>query len=137
MNPEGFDIWNFPFNVDWSRDLGGGLYRGHSARSTDVVAGVRYKVGSWVANVGLLHLGEARTANPSERGQSNSATIGTVGLGYNIREGLRVYALAGAVSAARLGLSPLSMPSNSAFTSIDTRLTRQGHWLGAGVVYVF
>lgn len=136
-NPEGFDLWNSPFNVDWSRDLGGGLYRGHSARSTDWVAGTRYKVGFWTASAALLRLGSAQTANPSERGQSNAATIGTLGLAYNLREGLRVYGMAGAVSYARQGLAPLSMPANTAFTNIDPRLTRTGHWLGAGVVYVF
>lgn len=136
-NPEGFDIWNFPFNVDWSRDLGGGLYRGHSARSTDLVAGVRYKIGPWTASAAGLHLGSARTANPFERGQSNAANIGTLGLAYDVRQGMRLYGLAGAVSYARQGLAPLSMPANTAFTNIDPRLTRTGHWFGGGVVYVF
>ena len=42
-NPAGFDIWNNPFNVDWSQDLGGGVYKGYSARSIDVVLGARYQ----------------------------------------------------------------------------------------------
>lgn len=136
-NPAGFDIWNNPFNVDWSTDLGGGVYKGYSARSTDVVAGARYRFGDWTASAGLLHLGTASTDNPSERGQSNAATIGTVGLDYDVQKGLRVYANAGAVRYKRLGLSPTSMPSNSAFTNIDSRVRRSGNWFGAGVVYTF
>jgi hypothetical protein len=34
-------------------------------------------------------------------------------------------------------LSPLSMPGNTAFTGVDSRVTRNGVWLGGGVVYVF
>lgn len=136
-NPAGFDVWNNPFNVDWSTDLGGGVYKGYSARSIDVVLGLRYKFGPWTASTGLLHLGTADTDNPSERGQSNSATIGTVGLDYDVRQGLRVYANAGIVNYGRKGLAPTSMPSNSAFTSIDSRLKRSGNWFGGGVVYTF
>ena len=41
------------------------------------------------------------------------------------------------VRYGRLGLSPLSMPANSAFTNVDPRITRSGTWLGAGAVFVF
>lgn len=136
-NPEGFDVWNNPFNVDWSTDLGGGVYKGYAARSTDVVLGTRYTVGKWTASAGLLHLGKASTDNPSERGQSNSALIGTVGLGYDVMPGLRVYGNAGAISYRRKGLAPTSMPANAAFTGIDSRIKRNGNWFGAGVVYTF
>jgi predicted porin len=137
VNPAGYDIWNNPFNVDWSTDLGGGVYKGYSARSTDVVVGARYKFGRWTASTGMLHLGSASTDNPSERGQSNAATINTVGLDYDVQQGLRVYANAGMVHYQRLGLSPTSMPSNSAFTNTDSRIRRNGNWFGAGVVYTF
>lgn len=136
-NPEGFDVWNFPFNVDWRTDLGGGTYRGYGARSTDMVAGLRYKMGLWTASTAVARLGKASTDNPSERGQSNAATIGTLGLSYQAAKGIQLYGLAGAVSYARQGLAPLSMPSNTAFTGIDSRLTRQGHWFGGGVTYTF
>lgn len=136
-NPAGYDIWNFPFNVDWSTDLGGGVYKAHAARSVDLIGGARYKTGPWTGSVGLLHLGKADTDNPSERGQSNAATVGTVGLERDLGRGLRVYGLAGMVRYARQGLSPTTMPSNSAFTQVDSRLTRQGNWLGGGVVYTF
>jgi len=136
-NPGGFDIWNNPFNVDWNNDLGGGVYKGYSASSVDLVLGARYKVGKWAASVGLLHLGAAATDNPSDRGASNSATVSTIGLDYEVLQGFRVYGLVGMVNYARQGLSPLSMPSNSAFTNIDSRLTKRGNWFGAGAVYTF
>lgn len=137
VNPGGYDIWNSPFNVDWSQDLGGGVYKGHAARSTDLVLGARYKFGRWTASTGMLHLGKASTDNPSERGQSNAATVNTVGLDYDLAQGLRVYTNAGMVHYRRKGLSPTSMPSNSAFTNTDARVTRNGNWVGAGVVYTF
>lgn len=136
-NPDGFDIWNNPFNVDWSTDLGGGVYRGYPASSVDVIAGARYKLGKWAVSTGMLHLGAAATDNPSDRGARNSATINTVGLDYEVLQGFRVYGLAGMVNYARQGLSPLSMPSNSAFTSVDSRLKKRGTWFGAGAVYTF
>ena len=137
VNPGGFDIWNNPFNVDWRTDLGGGVYKGYSARSVDLAIGARYKVGAWTASTGMLHLGKANTDNPSERGQSNSATIGSVGLNYEVQSGLNIYANAGVVHYGRKGLSPTSMPSNSAFTSIDSRIRRSGNWFGLGAVYTF
>ncbi len=136
-NPGGFDIWNNPFNVDWSTDLGGGVYKGYSARSVDVVLGARYKVGKWAASAALLHLGSASTDNPSDRGAANSATIGTLGLYYDVLKGLQVYGSANLVNYGRQGLSPMSMPSNSAFTNIDSRLTTRGNWFTAGIDYRF
>jgi hypothetical protein len=136
-NPGGFDIWNNPFNADWSTDLGGGVYKGYSARSVDLVLGTRYKVGKWAASAALLYLGAASTDNPSDRGAANSATVGTIGLYYDVLKGLQVYGSGNLVSYGRQGLSPLSMPSNSAFTNIDSRLTDRGYWFTAGVDYRF
>lgn len=132
-----FALWNNMFNVDWKNDLGGGVFRGYSAKSTDFMLGARYKVGNWTASTGMVHLGKATTANPSERGQSNSATINTVGLNYDFRNGWQAYGMAGMVHYRRLGLSPLSMPSNSAFTNVDSRVNKKGNWFGAGALYVF
>ncbi len=134
----GFDEWNEPFNVDWSKDLGGGVYKGYPATSVDMMLGARYRyLPNWTVSAGLVHLGAAATDNPSERGQSNAATLTTIGLGYNFRNGLEVYTSASLVRYARRGLSPMSMPSNSAFTNIDSRLTNRGNsWL-VGAVYTF
>ena len=133
----GFDQWNNMFNVDWSKDLGGGVFRGYPATSLDLMLGLRYRMGRWVASTGMVHLGAAATSNPSDRGQSNAATINTIGLNYDFQNGFQVYGLAGIVNYAKKGLSPISMPSNSAFTNVDSRLSSTGNWFGAGAVYVF
>jgi hypothetical protein len=137
VNPGGYDIWSNPFNVDWSQDLGGGVYKGYAATSLDLVLGARYKWGKWTASTGMVHLGAAATGNPSDRGQSNAATINTLGLNYDYGQGLQIYGLAGMVNYAKRGLAPTSMPSNSAFTNIDSRLKTRGTWIGAGAVYTF
>jgi hypothetical protein len=85
----------------------------------------------------MVHLGAAATQNPTERGQSNSATINTLGLNWDSTKGYQIYGFGGMVQYAHKGLAPLSMPSNSAFTNIDSRLTTRGYWFGGGAVYVF
>ena len=149
--------WNNMFNVDWSRDLGGGIFRGYPATSTDAMLGLRYRTGPWVAHTGLAYLSKGSTDNPTESGQSNSALVNTLGLTYEFGEtlrGLQVYGLAGIVRyglparsagcngqpARRPGtcsLAPISMPGNASFTNIDSRVARSGNWVGVGVVYAF
>jgi hypothetical protein len=138
VNPAGFDIWNNPFNVDWSRDLGGGVYKGHAARSVDLVLGARYRITDKLdAYTGMVHLGTASTDNPSERGQSNSATFNTLGVSYDYGQGLRLSAVVGMVNYGRLGLAPTSMPGHQAFTGIDSRVKQRGNWFGGGATYTF
>ena len=137
-----FDQWNNPFNVDWfCKDAVPSRCEvdnpGYPARSVDVTAGVRYSIDDWTAHIGLLVLGQARTKNPSERGQSNWALINTAGLNYNFRNGLQMYGLAGLVRYRQLGLSPMSMPGNSSFTNVDSRASKHGNWVGVGAVYAF
>ena len=67
----------------------------------------------------------------------NSALQTTLGLNYDYGQGLQIYGLAGMVNYSRLGLAPISMPSNWAFTNVDSRVSKVGNWVGAGVVYVF
>jgi hypothetical protein len=137
-NPAGFDVWNNPFNVDWSRDLGGGVYRGYAARSTDVVLGARYQFNDKLsAYTGMLHLGKASTDNPTERGQSNTATFNTLGVSYDYGRGLRLGAGVGLVNYRKKGLAPTSMPSHQAFSGIDSRLEKRGNWFDAGATYKF
>jgi hypothetical protein len=133
----GFDLWNNMFNVHWGGTLNGVTNPGYAARSTDVSGGARYRRGDWSVTAGLLHLGKARTDNPSERGQSNSASVATLGLGRDWRNGIQTYLMTGAVEFGRIGLAPLSMPAHTAFTGVDPRVTRRGNWFGAGAVYVF
>jgi hypothetical protein len=138
-NPLGnYDLWSNNFNADWSHDLGGGVYKGYPATSTDLMLGARYRIDNqWVASAGMVHLGAAATQNPSDRGASNSATIYTLGLKYTYGSGVDFYGYAGGVNYAHRGLSPLSMPSNSAFTNVDSRLKKHGNWAGLGAVYTF
>jgi hypothetical protein len=137
-NPAGFDIWNNPFNVDWRQDLGGGVYKGYAAKSVDVVLGARYKISDkWAAYTGMVHLGTASTDNPSERGQSNSATFNTLGLSYDHGHGLRLSGVVGLVNYGKRGLAPLSMPGHQAFTGIDSRVEKRGNWFGASATFTF
>ncbi len=151
------DQWNNMFNVDWSHDLGGGVFRGYPATSTDLLLGLRYRMGQWVASTGMAHLGKAKTDNPTEAGQRNSALVNTLGLNYEFGDklrGLQVYGFAGIVNyglaanssgcnglpdrkPGNCSLAPMSMPGNAAFTNVDSRVARSGNWLGAGVVYGF
>jgi hypothetical protein len=139
------DRWNEMFNVDWNGKLNGVSNPGYEATSTDFSLGATYKINDkWTASAGLNHLGKADTSNPvnsqsnpSERGQRNSATILTTGVEYNVGKGLRVYGSVGAIRYARKGLSPMSMPSNNAFTGVDSRISKSGNWITLGAVYTF
>jgi hypothetical protein len=137
-NPEGFDVWNNPFNVDWSTDLGGGVYRGYSARSVDLVLGGRYRISDKLsAYAGMVRLDTASTDNPSERGQSNWAILNTIGVSYDYGRGLRLSGSVGMVNYGRKGLAPTSMPSHQAFTGIDSRIKKRGNWIGVGATFTF
>lgn len=132
--------WNNMFNVDWETPKNGVANPGYAASSTDGYVGLRYRTGPWIAHTGMGYLGKAKTDNPSKRGKDmadNSALVNTLGLNYEYGQGLQIYGLAGMVHYSRLGLSPISMPGNSAFTNVDSRVSKVGNWFGAGVVYVF
>ncbi|MBL8352971.1 MAG: hypothetical protein JNL87_21960 [Burkholderiaceae bacterium] len=157
IDSSGVAQWNSMFNVDWTQDLGGGIYRGYAANSTDWLLGLRYRMGQWIAATGMTRLGKASTDNPTEDGQSNSVTWNTVQLTYEFAgelRGLQVYGMGGyirygldAVSKGCNGqpnrvpgtcsLSPMSMPGNAAFTNVDSRVARSGNYVGIGVVYAF
>ena len=136
------DQWNEMFNVDWgcktrqpaTCDIDN---PGYAARSLDLLAGLRYRMGRWVASGGYMRLGEADTDNPSERGQSNRADIATLGLNYNFGNGWELYGFTGLVRYKVLGLSPMSMPGNAAFTNVDSRVSRSGNLFGAGAIFTF
>jgi hypothetical protein len=138
VNPGGFDIWNNPFNVDWSQDLGGGVYKGYSARSVDVVLGARYKVTpKLAAYTGMVYLGTASTDNPTERGQSNWATFNTLGLAYDYGQGLVLDASVGMANFGKRGFAPLSMSSHQSYFNLDSRLEKRGNWVGVSATYTF
>ncbi len=139
-------LWNNMFNVDWGGAVTvteNGQTRtvqnpGYPATSVDLNAGARYRWNEQVMlSAGLVHLGQAKTANPSDRGQHNSATITTLGAHYTAAPGVQLYATAGMVNYRRLGQAPLSMPSHSAFTNVDSRVAKRGNWVGLGATYTF
>jgi hypothetical protein len=126
--------WNNMFNVNWNGfDANGVANPGYSARSNDLMLGTRYRVNDKVAaGVTLVHLGKATTANPSDRGQSNTLTSLTGSVGYSFTKQIQVYATASAHQFGHKGQAPLSMPAHSAFTGIDSRAADRGNSFGVG-----
>ncbi len=131
--------WNNPFNVDWGGfDANGVPNPGYSARSMDLMLGLRKYVNpKVVAYTGLTYLGKAQTANPSERGQSNSALFATVGASYDVGSGLKLSGSLNGVSYARKGQAPLSMPAHNAFSNVDSRIANRGYWVSVEANYKF
>jgi hypothetical protein len=126
--------WNNMFNVDWNGfDANGVPNPGYSARSTDFMLGSRYRINDKMSAGGtLVYLGKASTANPSERGQSNTLTVATVSLGYSVTRNIQVFGTAAAYGFARRGQAPLSIPAHDAFTNIDSRVAKRGNSFGVG-----
>lgn len=134
----GGNQWNAMWNVNWNGfDANGVPNPGYSARNTDVMLGVRRFDGPWTTHLGAAHLGKAKTANPADRGQHNAAWFGSVGASYDFRNGWQVNGSLNAVLYDRKGFAPLSMPGHSAFSNVDSRVTKQGNWLTVGAVYNF
>jgi predicted porin len=133
-NPAQF---NFPFNVDWFGSLNGVPNPGYPARSTDFALGARYRMDKWTFATGMAYMGKASTANPSERGQSNSAVVNTLQATYNHGNGWEVSVFGGMIHYRKKGLAPLSMPSNATLSGIDSRVTKAGNWFGVGAKYQF
>ncbi len=131
--------WNNPFNVDWGgTDAKGVPNPGYAARSTDFMLGLRKYVNpKIVAYTGLTYLGKAQTDNPSERGQSNSALFATLGASYAVGGGLKLSASLNAVSYARRGFAPLSMPAHDSFSNVDSRVANRGYGASIEANYQF
>lgn len=131
--------WNSMFNVDWGGvDANGVPNPGYSARSTDVMLGTRYRFSEKVvAGLGLTHLGRASTRNPSERGQGNTLTVATASVGYRFNPHVQLSASASAFQFGRVGQAPLSIPSHSAFTNIDSRVADRGNAIGLSADFTF
>ncbi len=131
--------WNNPFNVDWGgTDANGVPNPGYPARSTDLMLGLRKYINpKLVAYSGLTYLGKAKTANPSERGQSNSALFASIGLRYALVDGLSISGSFNGVAYARKGQAPLSMPAHDAFSNVDSRIANRGNWVTFEANYQF
>lgn len=137
--PGALGRWNSMFNVDWGGvDANGVPNPGYAARSTDLMLGARYRVNEQVtAGLGLVHLGTARTDNPSERGQSNALTVGTASVGYTVNKYLQLSAKASVYQYRRKGQAPLSMPAHDAFTNIDSRVATRGNAVSLSADFSF
>lgn len=127
--------WNNMFNVDWGGfDANGVPNPGYSARSTDFTLASRYRINDKLtAGLTLVYLGKAQTDNPSERGQSNTLTVGKASFGYSITPKILVYGNASIYRFGRKGQAPLSIPAHDAFTNIDSRVADRGNSFGVGV----
>ena len=137
--PGALGRWNNMFNVDWNGvDANGVPNPGYSARSTDLTLGSRYRINEkFTAGASLVYLGRAKTANPSERGQSNTLTVATASVGYNVSKSIQVYGSASAYQFGRKGQAPLSIPAHDAHTNIDSRVANRGNSFGAGANFNF
>ncbi len=133
--------WNDMFNVDWNQTIvnsaGTPCSPGYGAKSNDLMGGARYFYDRFEAYAGFGYLGKAATQNPEERGQSNWALMSTAGLRYNMNRYWQLYGYTGFVRYGHKGLAPLSMPSNSAGTNVDSRIATFGDFVGLGTVYAF
>lgn len=139
VTPGPLGRWNSMFNVNWGGfDANGVPNPGYAARSTDFMLGTRYRFNEKVtAGVGLTRLGKASTDNPRERGQSNTLTVTTASLGYNINPNLQISASASLYEFGQRGLAPLSIPAHDAFTNIDSRVARRGNSFGFSANFTF
>jgi hypothetical protein len=131
--------WNNPFNVNWGGfDANGVANPGYSARSTDLMLGLRKYINpKLVAFTGLTYLGKASTDNPSDRGQHNTALFVSAGARYAVGDGLSVSGSLNAVNYGRKGQAPLSMPAHDAFSNIDSRIAKRGNWVTVEANYQF
>ncbi len=125
--------WLTAFNVDFNNSN----FPGYSAVSYDGMLSLRYRINKWVLSTGLVYLGTAETSNPSERGQSNSAVFNTFNANYEFGNGWLFESSFGMVHYNKLGLSPMSMGTNSTFSNVDSRITQDGRWLTIGMLYAF
>jgi hypothetical protein len=131
--------WNNMFNVNWGGvDTNGIRNPGYSAKSSDWMLGARYRINDKVsAGATLVRLGKASTSNPSERGQSNSLWAGTASVGYSYNKHLQLSASASVYEFGRIGQAPISIPSHSSFTGIDSRVAKRGNSFGLSATVNF
>ena len=131
--------WNNPFNVDWGGvDANGVPNPGYAARSTDFMIGARkYIDRQWVAHASATYLGKGRTANPSDRGQNNTALLASLGTTYTYDDRISFSGSVNAVFYGRKGFAPLSMPAHNAYSNIDSRIAKRGNWVTVEAKYEF
>ena len=106
----------------------------------DAMLGVGYTRAPWVFTFGGVRMSKAHSQNPTEWGQSNTATFLNLGVYRkvpSISKYLEVYAGLSGVIFGRPGPAPLSMPSNLAFGGVDPRTSKSSSSLTVGANFVF
>ncbi|MES2976933.1 MAG: hypothetical protein V4731_00795 [Pseudomonadota bacterium] len=114
-------------------------YRGYRARNWDAMLGWTRYDGLYNYTIGGVYFSKAKSDNPIEWGQSNSAVSINLGLGRKIPEiskGLSASAGLAFSRFAKLGPAPLSMPNNT-FLGPNSLYDKTGYALTLGLVYVF
>ncbi|WP_022982610.1 hypothetical protein [Ideonella sp. B508-1] len=134
-------VWQGGFNISpLTLQPGNTIYPGYGARTRDWMLGLSRVDGVWTTSVGVVHLGQAKTDNPTQWGQSNSAYSAKLNLSRKVPElypDLNVYGGLGFTHFDRLGPAPISAPSNTAFDGVDSRLNREAVSVTLGTVLVF
>lgn len=124
-------FWDQPgFNYSSDKKL-------YSAVEYDAMLGVSYSLQPWVFTLGAVQMNEASTKNPTEWGQSNSATFLNLGAYRKISKYIEVYGGLGGVIFDMQGPAPLSMPNNIAFGGVDPRTSQSGTSLTIGANLLF
>lgn len=114
-------------------------YRGFKAETRDVMLAWSHYQGPVTYSVGGVYFGKARSDNPIEWGQSNSAFSLNLGISRRVPELLKGMSVAAGLAIdqfSRLGPAPLSMPGNS-FLSPNSLYDRKGYSLTLGTTVAF
>ncbi len=128
------------FNYTQMTYKGQTYWPGYSASENDFLLGLSHYHGLWTYTAGMVYLGRARTDNPSNWGQDNWAVITNLGIYRKVPEiyrTLSVYGGLGYVHFGHLGPAPMSMPSNSQFSGINSMVSRSGETFTLGALLTF
>lgn len=134
-------VYQGGFNISTATTAGNQTYNpGWAATENDAMLGLSYYNGLWTYTAGAVYLGAANTQNPIDNGQSNSALLMNFGTYRKMPELMRNLSLYGGLGLdyfAHLGPAPLSMPSNTAITGADSRMSTQTYSVTVGALLRF
>jgi hypothetical protein len=112
----------------------------HHAIEWDALLGVGYTRKLWTFTLAGVRMNKAYVHQPTEWGQSNSATFVNLGIYRKLPEldkHIEVYGGIGRVMFGRRGPAPLSMASNTANGNVDPRTSKSGDSITIGANFVF
>lgn len=112
----------------------------HHAIEWDAMLGIAYTRALWTYTLGGVQMNKAYVRQPTEWGQSNTATFVNLGAYRKLPElskHLEVYGGLGRVMYGRQGPAPLSMPSNTADGGVDPRVSISGNTITLGANFIF